>query len=296
MSKKMPYVLISLLVSTLSFESYLTAQPAEEVVNTSTAILAGNQSDEHGYGDYICDWITQWLNFQNQTHNQTENASDQDAVPHLYILDGGPGGGKTSILQYLNNESGYYFLEEAATSTYLDRKARGIEPPQEPLKDFHEEIIDLHNFRFGEVMEKAKGTKRVFADRSPIGIWGYKEANGFDEPSNLASTCDLIMSNPNICKTVFIVDLVPEEIVLRNDNNESRKDVHIARKIHYAILNAYLSKYGKTYIDENGKIQERPNGFNVVIVPIHSSSEITEEVSIKERAEFILHYIEEHKL
>jgi len=82
---------------------------------------------------------------------------------NFYIITGGPGGGKTSILECLRLQ-GIGYIEETARQIIRARLNQGLSPRPEPLV-FAEEMfkIDLSNFNSG-----SNGSSILFFDRSMV--------------------------------------------------------------------------------------------------------------------------------
>src|SRR5579872_7271143 len=62
---------------------------------------------------------------------------------HRYVITGGPGVGKTSIIHYLRDH-GYHVLGEAATDVIRHSLEKGIAKPwdKDYKSDFNDEILD----------------------------------------------------------------------------------------------------------------------------------------------------------
>ncbi len=99
-----------------------------------------------------------------------------------YVLTGGPGCGKTSILTGLEMR-GELVVREAARDYYLLERARGIVAPTE-LDSFEAEILRLHLMR--ERAIPTEGRARVFLDRGVYDHFVYGRLVGKHIPRSLA--------------------------------------------------------------------------------------------------------------
>lgn len=99
-----------------------------------------------------------------------------------YVLTGGPGCGKTSILTALEM-MGEYVIPEAARDYYLLQRARGVQAPAE-RRDFVAEALRLHMFREGNFV--LGGVVRAFLDRGTYDHFVYAKLLGQAIPEELA--------------------------------------------------------------------------------------------------------------
>ncbi len=112
-----------------------------------------------------------------------------------YILTGGPGSGKTSILNALRTK-GEYIINEAATDYIKQRQAQGvIEPWKE--SDFQKKILKLQLEREKNIPSTIE---RVFIDR------GLADGLVYVEPDSKLSNQIIKESKKNIYDRIFFID------------------------------------------------------------------------------------------
>jgi len=172
---------------------------------------------------------------------------------NFYVLTGGPGAGKTSLLNFLH-KMGFSFIPETAREIIKLRLARGLSPRPDPA-EFAREMFrkDLDNF-----LSRADSNTILFFDRS-----------------FLDSACLLVEADPdadqeieNICLTnkfnrkVFITP--PWEEIYQTDS-ERDQDFEESIAVHNKIRKWYSQ-----------------HGYDSVIIPKNS---------IEQRARFILDHI-----
>lgn len=93
-----------------------------------------------------------------------------------YVLTGGPGSGKSSILLRLER-LGYKIVRECAEDVIRYNQAKGNKQPWTEIQKFQDEILDLQNAR-----EKELTNEPHFLDRGSLdGLAYYKLSN--TEPS-----------------------------------------------------------------------------------------------------------------
>jgi predicted ATPase len=124
---------------------------------------------------------------------------------HRYVITGGPGVGKTSIIRHLK-EMGYHVVGEAATDVIQDALNRGIEKPwdKEYKSDFNDAILELQQHRQNEIPD----TGLVFFDRSMIDTFTYAiiPMGGTKSLETMASKVQSVIDKQFYHKTVFFID------------------------------------------------------------------------------------------
>lgn len=122
-------------------------------------------------GACVCGY-TMSLN-ANRWTKQVDPESQQ--YPEFYILTGGPGVGKTSIMLGLEQLHGEHIVREAAMDVIRYHQARRIAEPW-TLKDFQDQILKLQLAREGKAAQLE--VKRVFIDRGIVdNVAYYEKAN-----------------------------------------------------------------------------------------------------------------------
>lgn len=125
---------------------------------------------------------------------------------NFYILSGGPGGGKTSLLEYLAS-MGFNFIPETAREIIRERLSKGLSPRQDAatfakemfLKDYNNYMSNLHI------------QSPLFFDRSFIDSAGLLYSSDIDEYNQIRNTHLINRYNRN----VFITP--PWKEIYKND-------------------------------------------------------------------------------
>jgi len=110
-----------------------------------------------------------------------------------YILTGGPGSGKSSILLELESR-GEYIIREAAEDIIKWNQAKGIEKPWK-LQNFQKQILDIQIRREDRI---PKDLKSVFIDRGILDGLAYTELG--------TETNREIQRNARAYTGVFLID------------------------------------------------------------------------------------------
>lgn len=119
-----------------------------------------------------------------------------------YIITGGPGVGKTTIINHLKS-LGENAIYEAATDIIRQEQAKGnLAPWTNP--SFEENIIDLQEKR--QMEAAAAKTKRVFFDRSPIDTLTYRLMSEHKVTKKIKNAVVDILKNRFYNKTVFLIE------------------------------------------------------------------------------------------
>src|SRR5579863_25115 len=180
---------------------------------------------------------------------------------HRYVITGGPGVGKTSIIHYLRDR-GYHVLGEAATDVIRHSLEKGIAKPwdKDYKSDFNDEILDLQYHRQNET----PGTGLVFFDRSMIDAFTYAliPMGGTKSLETMASKVQSVIDDHFYNKTVFFI-----ENLNGCESNEIRHETLEQLKLI------------ERHIEQNYKAL----GFNVVHI---------RRDTVENRAKLILEYID----
>lgn len=168
------------------------------------------------------------------------------------VITGGPGSGKTSLINYLAKE-GHFVMHEISREVTLKAQKDGIDQLflENPLL-FSEKLLNgrLKQFHDG----KSCSAPILFYDRGMPDVTAYMDFMNNKYPENFSETC-----LENRYDEIFV--LPPWEAIYEQDN-ERYESFEQAEKLFQFLKNGY-TKYGY-------KINEVPVG------------------SIEERAEFIL--------
>src|SRR3989344_9232579 len=124
----------------------------------------------------------------------------------LYVISGGPGTGKTCVVEYLRNQ-GYKILPETAREVAESDKrfiGKSINEIYEiDKKGFQDAIFNLQIKQLKKIL-KLKKEKIVFLDRSMIDTSVYYELNNLKIPEELLKDIYKIRYS-----RIFILDLIP---------------------------------------------------------------------------------------
>lgn len=143
-----------------------------------------------------------------------------------YVLTGGPGIGKTTLIELLALR-GYAIVPEAAR--YVIEQEQAIDGDALPWKNnakFQEKVMQ----RQLELEEDIGEAETAFLDRGLVDGDGYSAHFGNTSPEGLAEL------GKGRYEKVFLLDQLPDY-----KNDESRlEDFEEARKIHQALEDAYI--------------------------------------------------------
>ncbi len=151
-----------------------------------------------------------------------------------FILTGGPGAGKTTVLELLS-EMGFDTASDSARKIIRNRLDEGLSPRPEP-RAFAEAVLndDINNYD-----NLTPSGKPVFFDR------GVCDALGSLAPYLPAATIESYMNEYPYNKTVFIFP--PWKEIYRTDSERDHTFDH-ALKVHQQLLSWY-SRHGYKLIE-----------------------------------------------
>ena len=154
------------------------------------------------------------------------------------VITGGPGTGKSSIINELKQRN-YTCFDEVSRQVTLDARKRGIEQLflTEPLL-FSEMLLKARLQQFTDA--QIPNAQVVFIDRGLPDIIGYMDYLGSDYPDYFVNTC-----KTNIYDRVFV--LGPWKAIFVNDS-ERYENFDQATAIHNTLLNTY-KRFGYELID-----------------------------------------------
>lgn len=174
-----------------------------------------------------------------------------------YIITGGPGVGKTSIISYLA-EQGYATVKEAAQDVIKVGLSRGIKEPWLE-QNFQNDISFLFDQRQSVAVKSASPI--IFFDRGPIDSMSYMLLFNAERKDGVIKSAQYALNVPLYETTIFLIDdlgFCQKDEIRNESHNES---IQISRRIK------------QDYLDL---------GFNIVHVPV---------ATVQKRAEFILKHI-----
>lgn len=116
------------------------------------------------------------------------------------IITGGPGVGKTSLINHFQKH-GYPVINEAATDLIRERLAEQIEEPWNQ-EGFNMSVLQLLLQRQAD----AKDAHVVFFDRSPIDVLTYSILQNDQEYGQIASIVENLVENKTYHPKVFLIE------------------------------------------------------------------------------------------
>lgn len=174
---------------------------------------------------------------------------------NFYIITGGPGSGKSTLVQALKNQG---FLTVAEAGRQIIQAQVSIEGDALHWKDqkkFCDLMLALSIYTYEQMMET---NHPVFFDRGIPDLLGYCHLIKTDVPNYIRNAIALFRYNPQ----VFITP--PWEAIYHHDK-ERKQDWQEAIATYEAIANAY-----------------RETGYQLIELP---------KCSVQERVEFILSHV-----
>lgn len=174
--------------------------------------------------------------------------------PKKIVITGGPGTGKSSVIQALENSGYYCFHEIIRTMTLEAKKSKGAdEHVSNPLlfsddpMEFNRQLLEarLQHFKQGLRLERGM----VFFDRGIPDVLAYMEHFGQDYGDGFLET-----AREHRYDQVFL--LPPWESIYVQDN-ERLETFEEAVAIHHALKNTYENLGYQPEIIPEGTIEER---------------------------------------
>lgn len=178
----------------------------------------------------------------------------------LYILTGGPGAGKTSLLNELNKKGFMTVPEEGRRIIKEQISIKGDALPWINKKRFADLMFEASVNSFLKIDKLEE--QPVFFDRGILDTIGYLKLENIPVPNEMKTKADTMKYHNN----VFI--LPPWKEIYENDP-ERKQTIEVAQ--------ATFDCMNETYLEY---------GYNLIGVP---------KLSIKQRAEFILNIIGNHE-
>lgn len=165
------------------------------------------------------------------------------------VITGGPGSGKTSLINYLEKE-GYHVMEEISRDVTLQAKREGIDQLflEKPIL-FSEKLLE------GRLKQYHEGKKCVsdilFYDRGMPDVTAYMDFVNTDYPDYFSKTCI-----ENRYDEIFV--LPPWKDIYQQDDVRY-ESFEQAEKIFHFLRNGYKGYGYKIHEVPVGSIEERAN-------------------------------------
>lgn len=183
-------------------------------------------------------------------------------LAHKYVLTGGPGVGKTSLLKKLR-ERGFNVIPEVATAIIEQSLKQGLPNPAHSatVAEFQHKIWSTQLHLESELPEN----QIAFLDRGLLDNLAYYELHGIKPPQDLCTAVQEINY-----KTVFVLDFLDtfQNTAVRKEN------LQLAQQLHTIITEKY-----------------KAFGYRLVNIPTFSHDESGNKLSVQEsitkRAEFV---------
>lgn len=184
-----------------------------------------------------------------------------------YVLTGGPGVGKTSLLKKLKDR-GFNVVPEVATALIEQSINQGLPNPAHSatVAEFQHQIWSTQLHLESELPEN----QIAFLDRGLLDNLAYYELHGITPPQDLYIAAQSINY-----KNVFILDFLDtfQNTAVRKEN------LQLAKQLHTIITEKYTSF-----------------GYSLINIPTFSHDEHGNKLSIQEsitkRAEFVCSYMQ----
>ncbi|MBK5213753.1 MAG: ATP-binding protein [Flavobacteriaceae bacterium] len=163
------------------------------------------------------------------------------------VITGGPGSGKTALINYLEKE-GYAVMHEISRNVILEAQKEGIEQLflENPIL-FSEKLLEGRLKQFHE--GKDSGSAILFYDRGMPDVTAYMNFVNSPYPENFSKTC-----LDNRYDEIFV--LPPWEAIYEQDN-ERYESFGQAEKIFNFLKNGYENYGYKAHEVPVGTIEER---------------------------------------
>lgn len=200
--------------------------------------------------------ITEYITGKTYQHN---------GMQRRYVITGGPGVGKTTLVDQLGALHGFSVVREAARDVIMDNLARGCTEPWKSAS-FEISIADLINKREQEIA--ATAATRVICDRGIIDNCAYSLLCSGQVYDNAAAYAQRVVATGFYEPVVFLIESLGDCV---------EDAVHTARKETIDDITILNRQIESVYTDL---------GFTVIRIP---------KASVDERVQKILAYIHEHE-
>lgn len=176
----------------------------------------------------------------------------------LYGIVGGPGVGKTSIIEALKDK-GEEISQEVATDYILERMEEGAKEPWNE-KDFQFTILNRTLDRENEVIKKSKLTNkhRIFSDRAILDLYVYLDVRGKMNTEEYKKSDDLIkkVNVHNRYKAIFFVLSWGDEVQDYRTATNRHEEFDEAKQLAVKTFEVY-SRYFPQMIKVPGRLSPK---------------------------------------
>ena len=180
-----------------------------------------------------------------------EAVKPEQATIKRYIITGGPGVGKTTLINHLRDLKGAAIVEEAATRVIKAEFAAGVTTPWADGEKFRAKIIDLQKEDRAAIARSDLAAKSLFFDRSEVDTISYCSYFGATPTPEIARDVADIVSYYN--PIVFLV----ENLGHCERTDVRPESVEEALKIESAIAESYRALGFQIVRIKAGPVEER---------------------------------------
>ncbi|MCK4730183.1 MAG: ATP-binding protein [Candidatus Aenigmarchaeota archaeon] len=149
-----------------------------------------------------------------------------DGIPKTekYVISGGPGCGKTTIVEELERRNYYIIPEPARQIIDREEKIGGNLLPWDDRRGFQKAVIELQK----EQEYNLPSTGTIFLDRSMLDNLAYLRLDGIEPSEELYG----MFNKFNNYSTVFLPEPLPKYV----NDNARKEDEKTARDIHNRLV------------------------------------------------------------
>ncbi|MES2274119.1 MAG: AAA family ATPase [Chlamydiota bacterium] len=168
--------------------------------------------------------------------------------PKRYVITGGPGVGKTTLIKHLQ-KMGFGVVCEAATDLIEQDLRAGISAPW-AKRDFAERVALLQEARQKEIADMR--SKGVFFDRSPVDAITYDIMANFEPAGEIVRILQEALDANFYNKTVFLIEDLGfcSQTEVRAETLEEAKKIERLLERNYRALGFEIVRIPACSVDE----------------------------------------------